>query len=86
MQLEAGRVGVEIELIPVSDGKRPDRARLAAVLDGRSATAEPGGQLQSARDRALPAAWRAATAGWTPRSADLLAIAVDASPGEVLAS
>lgn len=46
-----GRVGVEIELIPVAGGERPDPARLAAVLDGRFAAAarptfEPGGQLE----------------------------------------
>jgi glutamate--cysteine ligase len=50
-----GRVGVEIELIPVADGGRPEPARLAAVLDAGSAagfaaqarpTYEPGGQLE----------------------------------------
>jgi hypothetical protein len=46
-----GRVGVEIELIPVADGARPEPARLAAVLDpGFAAEArprfEPGGQLE----------------------------------------
>jgi glutamate--cysteine ligase len=45
------RVGVEIELIPVAGGERPEPARLAAVLDGRFAAAarpsfEPGGQLE----------------------------------------
>lgn len=45
------RVGVEIELIPVAGGERPEPARLAAVLDGRFTAAarpsfEPGGQLE----------------------------------------
>ncbi|MHA6785006.1 glutamate-cysteine ligase family protein [Pseudonocardia saturnea] len=45
------RLGVEIELIPVAGGERPEPARLAAVLDGRFATDarpsfEPGGQLE----------------------------------------
>lgn len=45
------RVGLEIELVPVAPGGRPDPARLAAVLGGRFALAarptfEPGGQLE----------------------------------------
>lgn len=45
------RVGVEVELIPVAGGERPEPARLAAVLGGRFAAAarptfEPGGQLE----------------------------------------
>ncbi len=46
-----GRVGVEVELIPVAWGGRPEPARLAAVLDAPFACAarptfEPGGQLE----------------------------------------
>jgi glutamate--cysteine ligase len=46
-----GRVGVEVELIPVAWGGRPEPARLAAVLDAPFAAAarptfEPGGQLE----------------------------------------